>query len=536
VTDKGPIREADLIMGESYDARLEQGDWCMPGFNADDWDNAINAEDNGSTKAIFSDVMGQREVELGFQKPGRMRAYSGPPVRAIEEITPVSLSEYKPGIYVFDLGQNFAGNIRLKVKGPAGTKLQIRYGEMTHPDGRLMTENLRRARTTDYYTLRGDEAGETWTPRFTYHGFRYVEVTGLPNKPGLDAVTGIVIHSDTPLTSSFECSDPMVNRLFKNVVWTQRANFIEIPTDCPQRDERLGWMGDAQIYVRTATYNADVWKVYGDTRIIERHYASMKRFMDFRQKSSPDHKGVSIGNPWGDWLNLNETTPVEYIDACYYANSAKMMAGMAAAIGREEDAAEYRKLLADITAAFDREYVQPDGLLKVQTQTAYVLALNFGLLPENDSNLAGDHLAGMIEKNGFRMATGFLGTKSLLPVLSATGHQDLAVRLFQGRAFPSWGYEVENGATTVWERWDSYTKEHGFDGFAGHNNAAMNSFSHYSFGAVCEWMFRSLAGIDTDGDAPFSGPACGALSAVVRDRKAGFRLASRPPQNWRAVS
>ena len=187
-----------------------------------------------------------------------MQAYPAPPVRATEEIKPLSVKENTPGVFICDMGQNFAGVVRLKVKGPAGMKVQLRYGEMLYPDGRLMTENLRRARATDHYILRGDEAGETWTPTFTYHGFRYVEVTGSPEKPSLDDVTGIVVHSDTPRVSKFECSDPMVNQLFKNINWTQRANFVEIPTDCPQRDERLGWMGDAQIYVRTACDNADV--------------------------------------------------------------------------------------------------------------------------------------------------------------------------------------------------------------------------------------------------------------------------------------
>ena len=238
-----------------------------------------------------------------------------------------------------------------------------------------------------------------------------------------------------------------------------------------------------------------IWKAYGNTQIIDRHYASMTRFMDFRIAVSPENKGVSLGNPWGDWLNLNETTPVEYVDACYYANSTRMMAEMAAAIGKTVDAQRYTNLLADIKAAFNKEYVNKDGTLKVPTQTAYVLAISFDLLPASLVKPASDELAKMIVSNGYRMATGFLGTKPLLPVLTATGHNDLAVRLFQSRKFPSWGYEVENGATSIWERWDSYTKEDAF----GKHNAAMNSFSHYSFGAVCEWMFRSLAGIDTDG-------------------------------------
>lgn len=547
VTDKGPVREADLIMGETYDARAEQPDWCKPGFKTGGWEHAIRAEDNGSTRAVFSDNQGDREVELGFQKPARMQAYSAPPVRAVEEIKAVGLTEPKPGEYVFDLGQEFAGVVRLKVQGPAGTKVQLRFGEMLYPDGRLMTENLRRARATDYYILRGDPAGETWTPRFTYHGFRYVELTGLAARPGLDAVTGIVVHSDTSLTSSFECSDPMVNRLFQNIVWTQRANFVELPTDCPQRDERLGWMGDAQIYVRAACYNADVaafftkwmddveesqraegpypdyapypmshgapkksfgtawmdagiicpwtiWKVYGDTEIIVRHYDSMKRFLEFRRASSPDFRGVSLGNTWGDWLNMDEPTPIEYIDLCYFAQTVNLMSEMAQAIGRSQDADEYRRLRASINAAFQTQYVNPEGTLKVDTQTAYALALAFGLIPEPLVRPASVRLAEKIAQKDYRMATGFLGTRPLLPVLSATGHHDLAVRLFQSKRLPSWGYEVENGATTVWERWDSYKK-----GQQGVAHVGMNSYAHYAFGAVCEWMFQTLAGIDSQG-------------------------------------
>jgi alpha-L-rhamnosidase len=548
VTGNGPIREADLIMGETFDARLEKPDWSNPGFEASTWEPAIRAQENGSTKAKFFDTTGEREVELGFQKPKTFQAYPAPPVRITGELKTLRMTEPEPGAYIFDLGQNFAGTIRLNVKAPAGTKIQIRYAEMLHQDGRLMTENLRKARATDYYVCRGDSNGETWTPRFTYHGFQFVELRGVASKPELDAVTGLVLNSDTPLTSSFECSDPMANRLFKNMVWTQRANFIELPTDCPQRDERLGWMGDAQIYARSASFNADVsafftkwmydveeaqrdsgaypdycpypmshgapnqtygtawtdaglivpwtvWLVYNDTRIIERHYDSFKRFMEFRKKRSPKFFGVADGNTWGDWLNLQDPTPVEYVDTCYFAYCASLMSHMAGVIGRTDDAASYRELFDKIKSAFNQEYVNADGTLKVSSQTAHVLALEFGLLPTHARTSAANQLVSKIVANDHRMSTGFLGTKPLLPVLTANGHHDLAVRLFQSKRFPSWGYEVENGATTIWERWDSYTKEDGF----GRHNAAMNSFSHYAFGAVCEWMFKSLAGIETDG-------------------------------------
>jgi alpha-L-rhamnosidase len=534
-------------MGETFDARKTLENWSKAGFNQSAWESAVNPESNGGTKAPFYDGGGVREMEFGFIRPAKIQSYPSVPVKQIQEINPIAIHSPAEGVHVLNLGQNFAGTVRLKVKGPAGTKVQLRYGEMVHPDGRLMTENLRKARATDYYILRGDASGETWTPGFTFHGFQYVEITGYPGKPELNSITGLVMHSDTPLTSEFECSDPMVNRLFQNIVWTQRANFLELPTDCPQRDEREGWMGDAQVYARTATYNADVasfftkwlqevdeaqlpngafpdycpwpfqhgkafatawtdagiicpwtiWKAYGDTRVIERHYPAMTRFMDWRKSAAKDFLGVEHkdGNTWGDWLNLNENTPLDYIDTVFLAYTAKMMSEMAGAIGRDADAASYRDLFSNVQSAFGRKYIKPDGTLTVDTQSAYALAIFTGLATSEQRQIMGKRLAEKIMANEGRMATGFLGTRPLLPALSVAGQHDLALQLLQSRKFPSWGFEVENGATTIWERWDSYTKQDAF----GKHNAAMNSFAHYSFGAVCEWMFQTLAGIDTDG-------------------------------------
>jgi alpha-L-rhamnosidase len=561
VTGEGPIREGDFLMGETYDARKEMAGWSEPGFNDSGWKSAIRAEENGSAKATFyeyanpeqpgkgPEVRG-REVDLGFQRPPVLQAFPGMPVRLIEEIRPIAITSPSNGVYIFNLGQNFAGVARLKVKGPAGTEIRLRHGEMLYPDGRLMTENLRKARAIDRYILKGDPKGETYTPRFTFHGFQYVEVTGFPGEPDLDAITGIVLHSDTPLTSAFECSDPIPNKLFKNVVWTQRANFVDLPTDCPQRDERFGWTGDAQVYVRAATYNADVaafytkwlrelmesqrpsgafpgyapfpfqhgwdfgtawadagvicpwtiWQTYDDTRIIERCWEPMTRFLDWRKRTSKDSLGVAHGNDWGDWLSFGGKTPLEYIDTVYFAHTAKLMGEMAAAIGKDKEAGEYRELFQKVKAAFNQKYVKPDGTLTVDTQTAYALAIQMDLLPYELRNKAGEILASKIRAKASDtesgITTGFLGTRPLLPVLSATGQHDLAVRLFQSRKFPSWGYEVEQGATTIWERWNSYTKD---KGFGGEQNAAMNSFAHYAFGAVCEWMFFELAGIDRAG-------------------------------------
>jgi alpha-L-rhamnosidase len=586
VAIESPVEQADFLMGESYDARKEIDGWAKPGLNASpgskNWSPVTLAEDNGHPKANFYEYEnpgpdGQvhrkgHEVDLGFKRPPKLEAYPGPPVRQIQEIKPIAITEPTNGVYIFNLGQNFAGVVRLKVKGPAGTKVRIRYGEMLHPNGRLMTENLRKARATDFYVLRGDPEGEAYTPRFTFHGFQYVELTGYPGKPALDAITGIVMHSDTPLVSDFECSDPMINRLFKNIVWTQRANFLELPTDCPQRDERFGWTGDAQVYVRAATCNADVaafytkwlrelmesqrpsgafpgyapypfqhgldfgtawcdagvicpwtiYKAYGDTRILEQCWAPMRKFLDWRLSESKDFLGVKYGNAWGDWLSLNEQTPLDYIDSIYFAYSAKLMGDIAQVLGKTNEVSEYRDLFLKIRAAFNKKYGKPDGTLAVDTQTAYALALYADLIPGGLRKTAGAILGKKIRDNENRMATGFLGTRCLLPALSSVGQNDLAVRLLQSRKFPSWGYEVEQGATTIWERWNSYTKD---NGFGGEQNAAMNSFSHYSFGAVCEWMFSTLAGIDTDG-AGFS-------RIIIRPLPpAAGSNPENPPINW----
>ena len=563
VSTDGPIREADMQMGETYDARKAGAMTAM--FLAKSsgskvvFESTIPASENGSIKATFHDSLGPREMEIGFQKPAKLQAHPGVPVRAVQELPAKKMTKQAAGKYVFDLGQNFAGVVRLKVKGSSGQVITIRYGEMLHPNGRLMTENLRRARATDTYICNGDPDGESWTPQFTYHGFQYVELSGLSEKPPIDSVTGIVLTSDFPYESHFACSDPVMTQLWKNGQWTQKANFIDIPTDCPQRDERLGWMGDAQAFILTASYNADaaafytkwlndvsdaqrdtgaypdycpypmahgepkatngaawtdagvicpwtVWKVYGDLTIIRRQWDSMTRFMEWRLRMDPTLKGIKEGNPWGDWLNVKEDTPIEYIDLCYHFISSKMMAEIASALGKDEEASAYQKRCIDLARSFEKQFTSADGTITVKTQTAAVLALSSGLIELLDHSGSEMHAPAVVQalvdrivKNENRMATGFLGTKDILPALSAYGHHDLACQLFTSREFPSWAYEVENGATTVWERWDSYTKEHGFNGISGTNNAAMNSFSHYAFGAVMGWAYRDLAGIDTDG-------------------------------------
>jgi alpha-L-rhamnosidase len=551
-TSTGPELEADFLMGEAYDARKEMPDWATHTFDDSKWENAILAQDNGSIIEPFSDAFIKNEKrEFGFVRPPVLQAYPAQPVRITQELAAKTVKQIKPGTWIFDLGQNFAGNVRLKVKADAGKKFTLRFAEMLHPDGRMMTENLRQARATDTYIAKGDPKGETWTPRFTFHGFQYVEITGFDAEPPLDTITGLVMHSDTQLASSFECDDPVVNKIFENAVWTQRANWIELPTDCPQRDERLGWTGDAQIYAASAAIHADVaaffrkwlrelneavtkegfypsyapycfghgggihgtawsdagiivphalWKATGDASFFTDHWKNMSRFMEARLAHDPDLKGKAFGAPWGDWLNLNDPTPHPFVELAYFTKCSQMMAEMADVQGFTPVAKLYRLWADTMRKNFRAQYLKPDGTIKPESQSAYVLALDCGLLTDPaERKSAGAHLAALIrakagEKNT-GMTTGFLGTKPLLPMLTDTGNLDLAVSMLQSRKYPSWGYEVKNGATTIWERWNSYTEEHGFGGADGKMNAAMNSFSHYAFGAVTEWMMTDLAGI-----------------------------------------
>lgn len=513
----GPYLEGEFLAGETYDARKELPGWNAPGFDDSAWRPVAVTE----------------RIEARFQPP------PAPPVRQTGQLRPKKITEQRPGVYVFDLGQNFAGFVRLKARGPAGTKIVLRFAEMLNPDGSIYTTNLRGARATDTYILRG-QGEEVWQPRFTFHGFRYVEVSGYPGRPTEESITGIAINSDTPLVGSFECSSAMVNQLFSNIVWTQRANFISIPTDCPQRDERLGWTGDAQVFCRAATYNADVasfftkwlvdledaqrpdggvtdvapfvlnlgrgtaawadagticpWTiywVYGDKRLLERHYGMMVRLVEFDRAHSKRLLRPAEG--YGDWLSIKADTPKDVIGTAFFAYSTRLTAEAARVLGRTQDAEKYEALFDQIKEAFNKAYVAPDGRIKGNTQTCYAMALYFDLLPEPLRRQAVRHLLEEIASRDYHLSTGFVGTSMLMPVLTATGHHPVACRLLLSDTFPSWGYSIKHGATSIWERWDGWTAEKGFQ------DPGMNSFAHYSFGAVGRWMFQSLAGIDTDG-------------------------------------
>jgi alpha-L-rhamnosidase len=449
----------------------------------------------------------------------------GPPVVLTQYVPTEKVSEPTPGNYIFDLGQNMVGWAQLEVHAPAGTRIQMRYGEVLNPDGTLYTKNLRTARATDVYVCNG-HGDEVWHPRFTFHGFRYVELTGYPGKPAAEMITGCVVGSAITPTGEFTCSSPLVNQIQHNIIWGQRGNFLSIPTDCPQRDERLGWMGDAQIFSRTATYNCDVagfyekwlvdladgapawgdagiivpyntWQAYGDKSLIERQWQSMVAWLDYITSVNPNGLWLQRrNNDFGDWLSINADTPKEVLATAYYAHDAQLMAQMATAIGRTDDAQRYSALFDHIKSAFDTAYVQADGTVHGNTQTSYILALHFDLLPDDLKAAATQHLVDAIHTANDHLSTGFVGVGYLCPTLTDNGQNDIAYKLLLNDTFPSWGFSVRMGATTIWERWDGYTPEHGFQ------DPGMNSFNHYSLGSVGEWLYRYVAGIDTDPDQP----------------------------------
>ncbi len=511
----GAILEADMQGGETYDARLEMPGWDKPGFDEAGW----------------------KKVDVTESVEAKIEAYPSAPVRRLREIGPARVTQPKRRVFVLDMGTNFAGWVRLKVQGKAGDRVRLRFAERLNPDGTVYTENLRSARATDTYICKG-KGTEEWEPGFTYHGFQYVEVTGYPGGVDKTSVTGVEITADTPRTGYFRCSSAQANKLYRNIRQTQRANFIEIPTDCPQRDERMGWTGDAQIYVRTATYNADVsafmtkwmvdvedaqyddgvfgcmaprphdfvspawadagvivpwtmYQVYGDTRIIKRHYDAMTRWIEHCRTNSKDLVRPDQG--FGDWLSIKADTPKDVLATAYFARSTRLMARMAGAIGKNSDAAKYEQLFEDIRTAFNKAFVADDGRIKGDTQTVYVLAIAFDLLDDAKAPKAIDYLVADVEKRDWHLSTGFVGTKDLMGALTKAGRLDVAYRLFNNDTFPSWGFSIRHGATSIWERWDGWTPEKGFF------KPSMNSFAHYSFGAVAEWMFKTIGGIDTDG-------------------------------------
>jgi len=447
------------------------------------------------------------------------------------------MTEPKPGMYVFDLKQNMVGWAKFRFRAKVGEKVQFRYAEMLNPDGTLYTTALRGARATDTYIGATDDVVE-WQPQLTFHGFRYVEISGLSTKPDLSSVTGIVVHNQMHRTGAFECSNLLVNQLASNIVWGQKGNYLEVPTDCPQRDERLGWTGDAQAFIRTGAYNFDIagfmtkwlvdliddgqhadgsfpdvapdvlgghdnvawsdagiicpyviYRMYGDTRVIERHYAAMAKYIDHLEKSSKDL--VRPQGAYGDWLNLGGGgAKSEVIGTAFFAYVTRLLGEMATAVGNDADAKKYADLADRVKAKFIAEFVLPDGGIKDSSQTGYALAFAMDLLPDEVKAKSAERLVDEIKAKDWHLATGFVGTSKLLPALTRAGRSDVAYRLVLNEDFPSWLFQVKLGATTMWERWDGWRPDKGFQ------DAAMNSFNHYAFGALGEWLYHTSAGIE----------------------------------------
>ena len=514
----GAIRFADLLMGQHVDAREHAPGWDEP----------------GDLPAGFE------PVAVLDTEPGPLVAEPDEPIRVTRELAPIAIQGKGSGRYIVDFGQNLVGRVRLVVHDALpGRRITVRHAEVLD-DGELYVANLRRACATDVY-ITGGGANEVFEPQFTCHGFRYVEID---NASEVD-IMARVLHSDTPWTGHFECSDELVNRLQANITWGQRGNFVAVPTDCPQRDERVGWLADAQIFAPTASRNADVaaffarwlrdvvdgqdadgafrdiapaltmdreaapawgdagvimpwhlWRTYGDRRVLERCYDAMTAWIAHIRRHNPDLRWRHrTGNSYGDWLQVDATTPRDVLSTAYFARSTQIVADAADVLGRRADAAEHRALHAAIRAAFIESYVDDDGRVHGETQTGYLLALAFGLLPDDLVARAVEHLAADVEKRGNRLTTGFVGVALLCPVLADHGRLDLAYALLHQEEFPSWGYSIRHGATTIWERWDGWTHHSGF------SSAAMNSFNHYSLGSVGDWLFGRVAGIDQTPDS-----------------------------------
>lgn len=525
----GPILASDIYNGETYDAQKEMTGWANVGFNDSQWNKASILDQ--STKILI--------------------APQGEVVKAIEEIKPVKLITTQKGEQVFDMGQNMVGLVRLKVQGPKGSQITLKFAEVLDKAGNFYTDNLRAAKATDVYILKGD-GEEIYEPSFTFHGFRFVKLEGIAANPDLSQITGVVIHSDMKPTGSFTCSDPMINQLQHNIQWGQKGNFLDVPTDCPQRDERLGWTGDAQVFSMTAAYNfnvasfytkwtrdiaadqlpnglvphvipdilkggggstawADVslivpwttYLVYGDKRILEVQYPSMKAWVEYMKTRAGDDNLWTGDFHFGDWLAFatnnsdypGATTEKDLIATAYYAYSSGLLAKIAGILGKNEDASKYSQLSENIKKAFQKEFVTPAGRLVSHTQTAYCLALAFKMLPEDLVPKAAQYLADDVKKFG-HLTTGFVGTPLLCKTLSSTGRDDLAYLLLNRKEYPSWLYPVTQGATTIWERWDGQKPDGSFQ------DVGMNSFNHYAYGAIGEWLYHYVAGMDIDPENP----------------------------------
>ena len=528
-----PILRSGIYDGEDYDARQELTGWSLPGSADDAWSG----------------------VAVRDRDPSTLVAPTAPPVRCTEQLRPVAVLTAPSGARILDFGQNVVGRVRIRVEGPAGATVRIRTAEVLQ-DGEVYTRPLRGARSTDHYTLAGREGGEEWEPRFTFHGFRYAEVDGWPGDIEASAAAGDLVarvyHTDLARTGWFDSSDPLVNRLHENVVWGMRGNFVDIPTDCPQRDERVGWTGDIQVFAPTASFLYDAsgmlsgwlrdvaaeqlpdgtvpwyvpvipahemwtpirpgaawgdvatltpWTLYerfGDAGILAAQFDSARRWVDLVASLAGPERLWNSGFQLGDWLDpaappqdpADARTDRYLVATAYFAKSARTVSRMAGVLGRMDDEAEYVRLADEIDAAFAAEYVLPDGRMTSDAQTAYALAIAFDLIPDAARReAAGERLAELVREAENRIATGFVGTPLVSDALTQTGHLDKAYDLLLEQGCPSWLYQVVMGGTTVWERWDSLLPD------GNVNPGTMTSFNHYALGAVADWLHRVVGGL-----------------------------------------
>jgi len=529
----GSIMSSEIYNGETIDSRAEKAGWRLTGYNDGDWSPVKVAD---------------------FPFDNLLATYNEP-IKKHETFKPKRIFTTPKGEQVVDFGQNLVGWVVMKVNGKAGDRVTIKHVEVLDKDGNVYIENLRAARAEDTYILKGGD--ETLEPHFTFHGFQFIKIEGYPGELKLDNFTAVALYSAMEKTGSFTSSSGLINQLQHNIEWGQRGNFLDVPTDCPQRDERLGWTGDAQAFSRTAAFNFGVnnfftkwlkdlqseqvegnvpfvvpnviggwgnqmaggsagwadaatiipWNMYlayGDKQILNQQYESMKAWVGFMKRNSTDDLW-NKGFHFGDWLFYRPNddndgraavTDKYLIAQCFYAHSTQLLINAAAVLGKTEDVKSYSALLQKIKDAFVKEYVTPSGRLVSSTQTAYVLALNFDMLPESLRAQAAERLANNVKDYDFHLTTGFLGTPYLCHVLSRFGYEDVAFKLLMQESYPSWLYPVKMGATTIWERWDGLKPDSTFQ------TPGMNSFNHYAYGAIGDWMYRVVAGLDTDINGP----------------------------------
>lgn len=552
-TSYGPILANGIYYGEDYDARREIPSWNLSDFDDSNWE----------------------KVKIADPPGGRLVAELMPPIKITKTIKPKRIISPKPGVYVYDFGQNFTGWVRLYVRGPEGVEIKLRFAELIYDDGNINLEPTRGARATDTYITKGDGL-EVYEPRFTYHGFRYVELTGFPGVPTLDTLEGCVVHSSVEQVGEFNCSNELINKIHRNILWGQLSNLMSIPTDCPQRDERMGWMGDAQLTVEEAIYNFDMtsfyikylddikdaqredgsvsdvvppyWSLYpadpawgtayitiawhlfqyyGDIEVLKDHYEGLKKYVDFLSRLAPDN--ILRFSKYGDWCPPGSIRPKdlsgELVSTWCYYNDTLTLSKIAKVLGKEEDYARYSKLAEDIKTAFNnqylkerfyavsvkpniseemaskmiemileamppeqrermRQFIQQISTTTFTSQTINTLPLYLNMVPEDKKETVLKALIDDIRNShDYHLDTGIVGTRYIFDVLTENGYADIAYKIATQKTYPSWGYMIEEGATTVWERWEKLT------------SGGMNSHNHIMFGTVDPWFYKVLGGI-----------------------------------------